>query len=275
VTADAAGADAATDATTGSSRSGRPVAIVTGSAVGIGRALCEVLARRGMHVVGLDVDATENAAMAAAAGESVTAVTCDVGDAVTVKQVVDDVVARTGRVDLLVNNASVWNDTRLLSGGYEQQVAAWHRAMDACSDGAFHCTAAVVPTMVAGGGGVVVNMLTNHIREGEYITGAPATGYDAGKFALWRLTESWAVELRRHGIRVNGLSFGATDTPMLRGVSPQLSATAMRPEDMAEAVCAIVDQGPDGPTGRVWDVGFTGTPHDEALRQIAAIRTDV
>ena len=59
---------------------------------------------------------------------------------------------------------------------------------------------------------------------------------------------------------------------MLRGVAPHIAATAMRPEQVADAVCAIVDQGPDCPTGRVHDFGFTGTPYDEVQRQIAAIR---
>jgi NAD(P)-dependent dehydrogenase (short-subunit alcohol dehydrogenase family) len=126
--------------------------------------------------------------------------------------------------------------------------------------------------MVVAGTGDVVNLITDHIRPTHLITGMVATGYDAGKFGLWRLTESWALELGRHGVRVNGLAFGATDTPMLRGVSPRFAPTAMRPENLAHAVCAIVDQGADGPTGRVYDIGFTGTPPDEVQRQIADIR---
>ena len=248
------------------------VAIVTGSAVGIGRALCQAFVERGMHVVGLDVDADGNSETASIVGRAMRAITCDVSDATSVKARIDEVTERTGRVDVLVNNAAVWNDTRLLAGTYDEQVAAWHRAMGSCSDGAFHCSAAAVPVMAAGGGGNVVNMITNHIRSDQLITGMPATGYDASKFALWRLTESWAVELRRLGIRVNGLAFGATDTPMLRAVSPRLADEGMRAEDMADAVCAIIDQGPGGATGRVWDVGFTGTPRHESLRQIAAIR---
>ena len=248
------------------------VAIVTGSAVGIGRALCRAFVERGMHVVGLDVDADGNSETASIVGRAMRAITCDVSDATSVKARIDEVTERTGRVDVLVNNAAVWNDTRLLAGTYDEQVAAWHRAMGSCSDGAFHCSAAAVPVMAAGGGGNVVNMITNHIRSDQLITGMPATGYDASKFALWRLTESWAVELRRLGIRVNGLAFGATDTPMLRAVSPRLADEGMRAEDMADAVCAIIDQGPGGATGRVWDVGFTGTPRHESLRQIAAIR---
>ena len=249
-----------------------PLALVSGSAVGIGRALCTMLVGRGMHVVGLDIDTDENATTAAQCGGAMEAVTCDVGDASAVKAAVDAVVARSGRIDLVVNNSAIFNDTTLLGGDYDHQVAAWQRCLDAILHGAFHLTAAAAPTMAAAGRGDVVNLITDHIRPGYFITGMIATGYDVGKFGLWRLTESWAVELGRRGIRVNGLAFGATDTPMLRGVSPRMAPTAMRPEHVADAVCAIVDQGADGPTGAVYDFGFTGTPHDEVERQIAAIR---
>jgi NAD(P)-dependent dehydrogenase (short-subunit alcohol dehydrogenase family) len=249
-----------------------PVALVSGSAMGIGRALCTMLTARGMHVVGLDLDAEANAETASTCAGAMVPITCDVGDAAGVKAAVDAVVARTGRIDLVVNNSAIFNDTTLLGGDYERQVSAWHRCLDAILHGAFHLTAAAAPTMVAAGRGDVVNLITDHIRPGYFITGMIATGYDAGKFGLWRLTESWADELGRHGVRVNGLAFGATDTPMLRGVSPRMAPTAMRPEQVADAVCAIVDQGDDGPTGAVYDFGFTGTPHDEVELQIAAIR---
>lgn len=250
----------------------RLVAVVTGSGVGIGRALCSSLADRGMCVVGFDIDVEANAETAASIGDSMAAVTCDVGDATAVKAAIDDVAARTGRIDLLVNNAAVFNDTTLTGGSYDDQVAAFHLAMDACANGSFHCTAAAVPVMAGGGGGNVVNMITEHIRLHRLITGMAATGYDSAKFAQWRLTESWAKELGPLGIRVNGLAFGATDTPMLRAVAPKIADGGMRAADMADAVMAIIDQGPGGPTGKVWDVGFSGTPRSESLEQIAAIR---
>ena len=71
---------------------------------------------------------------------------------------------------------------------------------------------------------------------------------------------------------MNGLAFGATDTPMLRAVSARIADAGMHAADMADAVLAIIDQGPAGPTGQVWDIGFTGTTRAESLTQIAAIR---
>lgn len=249
----------------------RGVAIVTGSGVGIGRALCGAFAERGYLVFGLDIDHDSNLETASLIGALMTAVACDVGNSADVKAVFDEIIAVNAHIDVLVNNAAVWNDTTLTGGTYDQQVDAFHRAFDACAMGSFHCTAAAVPAM--GPGSNVVNMITEHIRSHRLITGAVATGYDGAKFTQWRLTESWARELRPKGIRVNGLAFGATDTPMLRSVAPAVADNSMRAEDMADAVMAIIDQGPQGPMGQVYDVGFSGTPRDESLRQIAAIRS--
>jgi len=250
------------------------VAVVTGSAVGIGRGVCVALAERGADVVAIDLDGVGNeatAAAVAAAGRAAVVRTCDIADAAAVKAVADEVLARFGRVDLLVNNAALWNDTRLTAGDYDTQVAAFHRALGACATGAFHCTAAFLPGLRAAGGGNVVNMLTDHVLPGHYITGYAATGYDVAKFGLWRLTESWAVELAPLGIRVNGLSFGATDTPMLRGVSAELADQGMKPADLAQAVCNVLAHGPGGPTGQTYVFGMTRAPRDEHLAGIAAI----
>ena len=232
------------------------------------------LAGRGADVVALDIDDAENEVTAAAvraAGREPLVRSCDVGDPAAVKAVAAEALARFGRVDLLVNNSALWNDTRLTAGDYDAQVAAFHRALGACATGAFHCTAAFLPGLRAAGGGNVVNMLTDHVLAGHYITGAAATGYDVAKFGLWRLTESWAVELAPLGIRVNGLSFGATDTPMLRGVSVELAEKGMTPADLAQAVFNVLAHGPGGPTGQTYVFGMTRAPRAEHLAGIAAI----
>ena len=229
------------------------VVVVTGSAVGIGRGLCVAFAQRGADVVAIDVDAAENAVTAAAvraAGHEPLALACDVGDPVQVKAAADAALARFGRIDVLVNNAAVWNDTRLAAGDYDGQVAAFHRALGGCVTGGFHCAAAFLPGLRAAGGGNIVNMLTDHVLPGHYITGYPATGYDVAKFGLWRLTESWAVELAPLGVRVNGLSFGATDTPMLRGVSAELADKGMTPADLARPCSTCSPTAPADPPAR-------------------------
>ncbi len=253
---------------------GKRAAVVTGSAAGIGRGLCVGLAERGYDIVGFDVDADGNAEMAdlvRSVGRDVLALTCDVGDAAQVRSAADEAIKRFGRVDVLINNAAVWNDTRLTAGSYDTQVRAFSDALGACSSGAFHCATALVPAMREAGGGDIVNILTDHVLAGHFITGLPATGYDCAKFSLWRLTESWAVELAPFGIRVNGLAFGATDTPMLRGVSPAMADAGMRPSDIAQAVANVLEHGRGGPTGRTYAFGMSRASRAEHLAGIAAI----
>ena len=252
------------------------VALVSGSAIGIGRAISILLSANGAGVVGLDIDIDGNAEtqrLVHEAGGSMEAIRCDVGDADAVQRAV----APLDRIDIVVNNAAVWNDTTLTGGDYPAQTAAFHRAMDACAFGSFHLAAAALPRLRDAAerptGANIVNLITEHIRLHRLITGLPATGYDGAKFTQWRLTESWAKELAGVGIRVNGLAFGATDTPMLRAVSVRIAEAGMRAEDMAQAVLNIVLQGPSGATGVTYDVGFSGTPRSESLAQIAAILT--
>ena len=251
------------------------VAVVTGSATGIGRAIALDLAARTWSVVCIDLDASgndETASNARLAGGDALAITCDIADVDQVKQAFEVVARSFGRVNLLVNNAAVWEDTSLTAGGYDDQCAAFTRSIGSCSSGAFHCAAAAVPLMTDHGGDIV-NLITEHIIEGRFITGYPASGYDCAKWSLWRLTETWAVELAPLGIRVNGFAFGATDTPMLRAVSVPLAEAGMRPGDLADAVQRVVALGPTGPSGRLYSFGFTRTPREVSLEQIAAIST--
>jgi 3-oxoacyl-[acyl-carrier protein] reductase len=251
-----------------------PVAVVTGAATGIGRAIALDLATR-MSVACLDLDAEGNAEtveLVAGAGGDALAIACDIADAEAVKAAFATIAERYGRVDLLVNNAAVWEDTSLTAGSYDEQCAAFARSIGSCSTGAFHCAAAAVALM-GDRGGDIVNLVTEHVVEGRFITGYPASGYDCAKWSLWRLTETWAVELAPRAIRVNGLAFGATDTPMLRRVSVPLAESGMRGTDLADAVRRVVALGPDGPTGRLYEFGFTGTPRARSLEQIEAIST--
>lgn len=251
------------------------VVVVSGSAVGIGRAICIAFGTLGAHIIGLDIDGSgneETAVLVGRSGGSMNAITCDVGNAPAVQEAVGSL----NRIDVVVNNAALWNDTSLTGGDYSTQTAEFRRAMDACAFGSFNLTAACLPQLQASQcawGANVVNMITEHIRLDRLITGLPATGYDAAKFAQWRFTESWAKELAPYQIRVNGLAFGATDTPMLRAVSVRVAENGMRADDMAEAVLNIVRQGSSGPTGTTYDIGFSGTPRSESLLQIAAIQT--
>ena len=213
----------------------------------------------------------QTAELVEAAGRRCEPFACDVGDKSQVKAAVDEVAQQFGRIDILINNAGYWDNSALLTGDFESQTEAFDRAMGASVLGAYYCTRAVVDHMQRTGGGNVIGMITDHVKPGHYITGLPAVGYDCGKFGMWRQTETWAEELRGSNIRVNGLCFGAVDTPMLRSATTGLLETAMQPADMGQAVLNILAHGADGPTGQTWLICKTPEPRDVGLQEIAAL----
>ena len=250
------------------------VAVISGSAVGIGAGIALGLAARGVDIVGLDIDQEGNKRTAEGVrrlGRKALALQCDVGDPAQVKSAFDHALKTFGRIDILVNNAALWLDCALTSGSYESQTQAFARSMNSCALGSYHCARAAVPAMQKGGGGNIVNIITEHIKEGHLITGMPASGYDCAKWSQWRLTETWAVELKKHKIRVNALCTGAVDTPMLRAVSATIADAGMKVEDMAQAVINVLAHGANGPTGQAYFFGFTGSAREASLREIAAL----
>ena len=249
-------------------------AVVTGGAVGIGRAIAVALAENGADVASLDIDAVNNAETASlvrATGRQGLAVDCDIADKAEVRRAMNSALQRLGRIDLLVNNAAVYVDTWLTSGTYESQTNAYERSIDICAMGSYYCARAAVPAMQEAGGGHIFNVITEHIREGHLMAGGYASGYDHAKWMQWRQVESWAVELKEHGIRATGLCFGATDTPMLRAVSEAAANAGMKPEDVAQAVMNVLAHGADGPTGETHMFGVSGTPREQSLKEIAAL----
>ena len=233
------------------------VAVISGSAVGIGAGIALGLAARGVDIVGLDIDQEANKGTAEKVrklGRKALALECDVGDPAQVKSAFDHTLKTFGRIDILVNNAALWLDCSLTSGSYESQTQAFARSMNSCALGSYHCARAAVPAMQKGGGGNIVNIITEHIKEGHLITGMPASGYDCAKWSQWRLTQTWAVELKKHKIRVNALCMGATDTPMLRGLwkgdpPADFARTWMRPEQIGQQLIDLLAEGPGGRTG--------------------------
>ncbi|MEM1436647.1 MAG: SDR family oxidoreductase [Pseudomonadota bacterium] len=250
------------------------VAVITGSAVGVGRGLALTLSAEGAAVAGLDIDVVNNhetGTLVRADGGAYLAVDCDIADKVQVRRAINQVLDRFERIDLLINNAAVFEDSTLLTGTYESQTEAYERSMNTCALGAFFCAHACVPALLAAGGGNIINIITEHIDKGSYLTRLPALGYDCAKFALWRQVETWAYQLRETNLRVNGLAFGATDTPLLRGFAPDRADAAMKPADIGQAILNVLAHGEGGPTGQVWRFGYTGTPREESLTAIAAI----
>jgi 3-oxoacyl-[acyl-carrier protein] reductase len=196
------------------------VALVTGGARGIGRAICEVLAREGVSVMvnyRNGAEAAEETAEAVRA-HGVQAATCqaDMGSPDGVAALIDATRQLLGPITLLVNNAAY---THLLT--HEQLTfARWQRFMRTNVDGPFLTTWAAKEDMAAHGGGAVVN-----ISSLGGIKGRPdMIGYGTSKAALNQFTRTSAMALAPLGIRVNAIAAGVVATPRAETISPELRA---------------------------------------------------
>jgi NAD(P)-dependent dehydrogenase (short-subunit alcohol dehydrogenase family) len=181
-------------------------AIVTGASPNIGGALASGLAGEGARVVCTDIslDVAERCAagIVELGGEAV-AVAGDVTDPAHADEAVAAAVERWGSVDILVNNAVWFNQKGLL----DMPVEEYRRQLDIILGGAFLLTRAVAASMVGSGvRGSIVNVLSTAALQGQ-----PGNiGYSTGKSGLLNFTRSAAMDLARHGIRVNGLTPTAT-----------------------------------------------------------------
>jgi 3-oxoacyl-[acyl-carrier protein] reductase len=189
------------------------VAIVTGGARNIGRAISLAFAEDGCAVVVNAVQDREAAEAVAAevdtAGGRGLAHIADISDEAAVAGMVEAAMARFGRVDFLVANAALRRQQPFLEISY----ADWRKILSVPLDGAFLCAKAAVPHMIEAGGGAIVTLggVSAHI-------GTPGRAHVcAAKAGLVGLTHALAVELAPHGIRANCVAPGAIDT--VRGAS--------------------------------------------------------
>ena len=187
-----------------------PVAAVTGGARGIGLAIARWFLAHGQRVALIDIDAPtlEGARGTLDDPERVLTVHADVSDPAQVDAAFSAVQARFGRLDALVNNAGVAVFKPIGATSF----AEWRHVLGVNLDGAFLCTQAAVPLMLASGGGAIVNIAS--------ISGLRAStlrvAYGTSKAALIHLTKQQAVELGTVGIRANCVAPGPVDTEMAK-----------------------------------------------------------
>jgi 3-oxoacyl-[acyl-carrier protein] reductase len=191
------------------------VTLITGGAAGIGKATAQRFQEEGAVVVICDVkeDAGQTVVdeLGLAAFYKV-----NVADRQDVQRWIDDVAARFGRIDVLVNNAGVLRDGRLVvvkDGELVKQMpeADWDLVIGVNLKGVFNCTQAVAPVMIRQGGGVILNASSVVGLDGNF----GQTNYVATKAGVVGMTKVWARELGRSGIRVNAIAPGFILTEMV------------------------------------------------------------
>lgn len=187
-------------------------ALVTGAAGGIGACTAEMLAAEGVRVAVADVDgdaAERQAAAMRAQGAEAIGIRMDVTDAASVAAGVAAIGEAFGPVDILVNNAGFTRDNRIA----RMDEGDWDAVVDVVLKGAFLCTKAVLPGMIAQEWGRIVN-----ISSRAYLGNPGQANYASAKAGLLGLTRAMALENGRHNITVNAVAPGIIDTAAVRNL---------------------------------------------------------
>jgi 3-oxoacyl-[acyl-carrier protein] reductase len=235
------------------------VAVVTGGAQGIGRAIAELLAKRGAHVVIADI----NLEKAEATAQSITnstgclaiAVHVNVADSASAQAMVDRTIAVFGRIDLLINNAGTTRDNLIV----RISDADWDLVLGINLKGAFNCSKAAARPMMKQRSGRIVNISSVSGLAGQ----AGQTNYSSSKAGLIGFTKALAREVGSRGITVNAVAPGFVPTDLTSDILAKVKdeAIKMTPlgrlasvEDIAYAVGFLVSDEASFITGQVLSV---------------------
>jgi 3-oxoacyl-[acyl-carrier protein] reductase len=220
------------------------IALVTGAASGIGRAIAEAYVRAGARVIVADRDA-DRAAKAAADMGAAGHLAFDVTDAAAVEAAVTAAVRGHGRIDVLVNSAGILTEAPVIA----MDPATWAETIAVDLTGVFLCCRYTVPHMVGRGRGRVINITSQLGIKG----GRSLAHYAAAKAGVIGFTKSLALEIAEHGVLVNAIAPGPIETPMVAGITEEWRAAKRaelplgrfgRPEEIAPtAVLLASDPG--------------------------------
>jgi len=234
------------------------VALITGAAQGIGRAIALLLASNGADIVVSDINldkAKETSKEIEAMGRRSIAIKVDVSKAEEVEQMVEKVINEFGKIDILVNNAGITRDKLILRMTEED----WDLVLNVNLKGTFNCTKAVIRHMSKQRSGKIVNIAS---VSGEM--GNPGqANYSASKAGVIGFTKTIAREFAQRGINVNAIAPGYIETPMTEVLPEKVKEELKKmipmerlgqPEDVAQAVLFLASERSNYITGQVLNV---------------------
>ena len=221
------------------------VALVTGGARGIGRAICEAYAAAGAMVVAADISEDDARKTAKAVGGM--AVAMDVSNMNSISAGIAAIEAEYGGIDILVNNAGIFNMASIDKITHED----YRQQYDVNVGGTIFTCQAAVPLMKRRGGGTIINFASQAGRRGE----ANVTIYCSTKAAVISITQSLALELASDNIRVNVIAPGVIDTPMWKHVDSQFAVYEHKPLGQKK-----LEVGEAVPLGRMGDPEDVAAP---------------
>ncbi len=234
------------------------VALITGAAQGIGKAIALMLAKNGADIVVSDINldkAQETSREIEAMGRRSMAIKVDVSKSEEVEQMVEKIINEFGKIDILVNNAGITRDKLILRMTEED----WDTVLNVNLKGTFNCTKAVIRHMSKQKSGKIVNIAS---VSGEM--GNPGqANYSASKAGVIGFTKTIAREFAQRGINVNAIAPGYIETPMTDVLPEKVKEELKKmiplerlgkPEDVAQAVLFLVSEASSYITGQVLNV---------------------
>lgn len=195
------------------------VAVITGGSNGIGKATVQKFAQQGAVVFIWDVVQEAGESLASelqSKGQNVYFVKVDTTDTEAVEKATTEIVETHNRIDILINNAGITRDSTLLKMTQEQ----WNQVIDVNLTGVYNCTRHIAPIMAEHGFGVILNASSVVGLYGNF----GQTNYAATKAGVIGMTQTWARELGRKGIRVNAVAPGFILTDMVRAMPEEVLA---------------------------------------------------
>jgi NAD(P)-dependent dehydrogenase (short-subunit alcohol dehydrogenase family) len=242
------------------------VVIITGAAAGIGQAAAIAFAEKDARVVVADIEVKKGKQTSSLIGGDAFFIEINVANSESVKNMVKEVTKRFGRIDILVNNAGIYYQGDVIETPEEE----WDKVIAVNLKGVYLCSHYVIPVMLRGNGGVVINVAS----EAGLVGIAGQVAYNASKAGVISMTKSMAVDFGRQGVRVNAVCPGTTETPMVKNAlkkskDPEKERCKLeecrplnrlgRPEEIAAAILAMASDHLGYATGSILSIdgGYT------------------